>query len=267
MKSLVLFAAVALAACGTNNIGNDAGNPADSGNADGGPDGGPACAQFLPPPFQCTGTAAGLTYPQCPYGTSQGHIFPDTELTGAGSGGGFFDPNMSVTETPGLDLPTQYQGNPTTAPAFNSTMAFHMLYCAKAAGFKYALLDVSAVWCPHCNTEAQYLPACVTSANCLASQGVTVTGKWQSRGGIVFSILVQGSNTSNAATLNDLYTWVNMYGINYPMSIDPQESMVTTVNLQGWPTNVIIKLDDMTVVDSVFGSTWNLFQEFDSLLQ
>jgi hypothetical protein len=266
MKWMSAFAAVALAACGSNTIGNDAGS-ADSGTGDGGTDGGPACAQFLPPPYTCTGAASGLTYPQCPYGTSLGHIFPDTQLTTTGSGGGFFDPNLSPTETPVLDLPSAYQTNPTTAPAFNPNMAFHLLYCAKAAGFKYALLDISAVWCPHCNTEAQYLPACITSSNCLASQGVTVTGKWQSRGGIVFSILVQGASTANAATLNDLYTWVNMYGINYPMSIDPQESMVTTVNLQGWPTNIIINLQDMTVVDSVFGSTWNLFQEFDGLLQ
>jgi hypothetical protein len=248
MKRLaVTLAGVALAACGPNKIGNngDSGTPQN--------DGGSTCGTLFTCP-NVTFDGGPVTYPVCPYATTRGSVFPDYVLGSATiQGGGFFDPTMSPTQTPSLDVPAQYQGNPQSSPAFSGNVAMHMLHCASAAGYRYALIDISSVWCPHCRDEATQLPT------------QWVPG-WNAKGGLVFSVLEDGNAVNTPATVQDLNAWVTGYGSNYPVVLDPQETLVSGTNLQGWPANIIIDLRTMTVYDSVFGATFQFFTEFDNLL-
>ena len=226
LATAFLFASCGLSACGPNNIGaGTGGSDGGSGGSAGTTDGGSGGQTFACP----TGSA---TYPESPYGTTRGSIFPDFFL-----GAGYWNPNT----TPTPDLPTF---------SVTQTMAFHQLYCS---GFNYALIDISAVWCPHCNTEAQDLP------------GKWVPG-WLAKHGIVYSILEEGSSPNVPATLDDLNGWISQYGINYPMAIDPQENLVSGLSLQAWPANIILDLKTMRVVDAVFGATDAFFIEFDNTL-
>lgn len=234
---LLALAALALAACGPNNVGSSgsAGTSGSNstgpgpGSADGGT-GGTSGGTSGGASFTCP--TSHESYPANPYATSRGGIFPDFFL-----GPGYWNP--STTPTP--DIPTF---------SVTQTMAFHQLYCS---GFRYALVDISAIWCPHCNAEALELPS-------------TYVPGWLKKGGIVFSILEEGNTPNVPATIDDLNFWVNEYSINYPMAIDPQETLVSGVTLQGWPANIILDLKTMSVVDAVFGATDSFLTEFDQTL-
>ncbi len=90
--------------------------------------------------------------------------------------------------------------------------------------------------------------------------------QWLSEGGIVFSILVQNDNNSAPATQTTLFNWVNQYQINYPISIDAEENMVSSTQIKAWPGNVIVRLRDMKVVDSVLGAGVSFYQTFSQHL-
>jgi hypothetical protein len=243
-RLLIATASVALAACGGNNVGSTGGSSGGSSSSSSGGSSGIANS-CTPATFACAG-AQGL-YPGCPYGTSRGGVFPDFGL-----GEGYWNP--ATTPTNDLNL---------TA---DQTMAFHQLYCS---GFKYAFIDISAVWCPHCNDEAAAFPGWNATSKTYEWNPATQTGwavKWLPLGGIIFSLLEQGENPANPATPADLTAWVQKYNINYPMAIDPQENVVTGVGLQGWPANIILDLSNMKVVDAVFGNVPQFLNEFDNLL-
>jgi hypothetical protein len=237
-------------ACGPNNVGSTGGV---TGGSSAGNDGGNTLANTCTPAtFACSGSA-GL-YPGCPYGVNRGGVFPDFFL-----GGGYWNPST----TPTSDLTLPIPGGQTLP---DMSMAFHQLYCS---GFKYAFVDISAVWCPHCNDEAATLPGWNATTKSYAWDPAAQTGwavKWLPMGGVIFSLLEQGEDQANAATPTDLTTWVTKYNINYPMAIDPQENIVSGVQLEAWPANIIIDLSDMKVVDAVFGNVPQFLTEFDNLL-
>jgi hypothetical protein len=248
-RLLIATASVAFAACGPNNVGSTGGTTGGTATTDAG-DGTNSCT---PATFTCAGTG-GLLYPGCPYGTSRGGVFPDFDL-----GGGYWNPST----TPVNDLTLPIPGGQSLP---DLSMAFHQLYCS---GFKYAFIDISAVWCPHCNDEAAAFPGWNATTKTYEWNAATQTGwavKWLPLGGVIFSLLEQGENPANAATPADLTTWVNKYNINYPMAIDPQENVVVGVGLEAWPANIIIDLSTMKVVDAVFGNVPQFLTEFDSLL-
>jgi hypothetical protein len=259
MKRLWIAAtSVALAlvgACGPNNVGSTGGTGTTNPTGDGGTGGGSDAGQndqnsCIPSDYACGGTSS-LIYPGCPYGVSRGGVFPDFGL-----GEGYW--NNATTPTDDIGLTTE------------QNMAFHLLYCS---GFKYAFIDISAVWCIHCNEEAGSLPGYVKNPDggigTYEWNAATQTGwaaKWLPEGGIIFSLLEQGQNPQNAATPADLAAWVKQYNVNYPMAIDPQENVVSGVGLQAWPANIILNLATMQVVDAEFGDQPQVLTEMDGLL-
>ncbi len=185
-----------------------------------------------------------LDYPgnACAWGVNVGNTFPDITLNGGAALN--FGTTATVDNTSNL------------APSFS----FGQLQQLAARGFRYAFLDISAVWCPHCIDEANTLPG-------------SYVATWLAQGGIVFSVLVQSGNPDAMgvyppATVSDLKTWISGHGggVNYPMSLDTDQNMVTATGLQAWPANLILRLSDMTVVDSVFGATNAFYQEFQNVL-
>jgi hypothetical protein len=133
------------------------------------------------------------------------------------------------------------------------------LHCS---GYKYALIDISAVWCDPCNAEAQELPS--------------HTDAWRKAGGIVFSALVEGavkSSPPSTPTQAELVAWWSKYGTNYPMAIDPTQIMelAAAVGTQVYlPTNAIVDLSTMKVVYNSTGFSAGggdpTFAQMDSLL-
>ncbi len=271
MKRL-LFAALCalLVACGPNNVGNGTagnnggsssggsagGTTAGGGGTGGGTGTGGTTGAAQPPscsPTQAAcastapGTLAGSLYPAGNCGTSRGGVFPDFFL-----GAGYWNTGKNGQPISDIGLSLEQQ------------VAFDMLYCS---GFKYAFLDISAVWCPHCNDEAKQLPGWNGSGysfNAQAQTGYAV--KWLAEGGIILSVLEQGADPNNPATQADLDNWVTQYHVNYPMAIDPQENLVSGVGLQAWPANIIIDLASMKVVEAVFGDVPTFYQDFDNYL-
>jgi hypothetical protein len=191
-------------------------------------------------------------------GIGIGNTFPNISL----SGGALL--NFSTTETldcPGKDVCT------TSSPTFVQSTSFADLYNAgKPAplgqGFRYAFIDISGAWCIHCQGEAEQLPGTVDPA----LNGPGYVKDWLAEGGIVFSILVQNADESGPATAKNLFSWVSQYQINYPMSVDAQQNMVTSTGIKAWPGNVIIRLSDMTVVQSMLGATSEFYSVFSKQL-
>ncbi len=166
MKRLLTAAAsvaiATLGACGPNNVGSTTAGSTGA-NTTGGTAGGltNTCTAAT---STCDGT--GGLYPGCPYGTSRGGVFPDFIL-----GGGYWNPATTPTNDATLPIAAGQ-----TLP--DPTMAFHQLYCS---GFKYAFIDISAVWCIHCNEEAQSLPGWNAQTKSYEWNAATQTGwavKW-----------------------------------------------------------------------------------------
>ena len=196
----------------------------------------------------------GGAYPAPPYGTGVGETLPDFLL-----GQGYWNPSA----VPTFDVPAS---NPQGFA--NPALAFHMLYCS---GFRYALVDVAAVWNPRSNDEAKQLPGWTGSAyqyspDAGAGSPTGWVVRWLPMGGIVLSVLEQGADPNFAATPADLTAWIQRYAINYPMAIDPQEALPSALGLQAWPANVIVDLSNMRVVQAVFGDYPQFFSTFDSIL-
>jgi hypothetical protein len=203
-----------------------------------------------PPPCPSNGfvcpsgsVKAGQVYPatspaNC--GTSPGQTFPDLELMGGGV------LNFNTTET--MDQ----------LPVSPNSIHIHDLFCS---GFDFVFIDVSTVWCPHCNDEANQLPGRAGSG--YSSNSLVQT--WLNAKGLVFSVLVQG-NTSASATTADLTTWINQYKVPYSMSLDQNQDLAAGLSLAGWPENIIVDLRDMHVVTTVPGADNHFYTTYCRIL-
>jgi hypothetical protein len=203
------------------------------------------------------------------YGIAIGNTFPLISLAGGAI--------KNFSATPALDCPTKDVCS-TSSANFVPSFTFQDLYFAgkpapAGQGFRYAFVDISGAWCPHCQQEATDLPGAANnpsgSAGPSGSGGPYANGyvkEWLSEGGIVFSILVQNDNNSAPATTSTLFNWVKDYQINYPISIDAEENMVSSTQIKAWPGNVIVRLNDMVVVDSVLGAGDSFYQTFTQAL-
>jgi len=240
-------ASLALVACGGNTVNTDP----STGTGGTGTTGGVVAG---------TSTGAPIDYPTpiSPQvnGIGVGNTFPNIALAGGALLN--FAPTVTLDCSP-KDACT------TNSPNFAPSFTYQDLYFAgKPAGqvntdvarqnitgqaFRYAFVDISAIWCIHCNQEAATLP----------SQYVA---KWLEQGGIVFSILVQDSGGAAPATDTGLFTWIRQYQLNYPISIDSQENMLTTATIKAWPGNVIVRLHDMKVIESVLGAGDSFYDDF-----
>jgi hypothetical protein len=266
---MVALSGLAFAACGGNVIpggtsggtnggyeqmGNtNGGNGGSTGSANGGgttggvqnTDAGP------PPPPPCTGGYV------CPSNSSvSGNAvtkpYPTTNAcTGTFLAMGATIPDVSV----GIGCIDLTEANRRYCRL--DTVNLNFLYCA---GYKYALIDISASWCGYCQQEATDLPNKISG--------------WQQKGGIVFSLLSEGPAQGSTPTKTDLLAWWSQFGTNYPMALDPvhlmEQAFPTNGGSLGLPANLIVDLRTMKVVYN--GNGYNTggqdptFQEMDYLL-
>ncbi len=247
-------ASLALAACGTNDIG-----PTGTGT------GGVAATTGG------TSTGAPIDYPMpvAPEvtGIGIGNTFPNVALNGGAL--------LNLSPTAVLDC-TPKDACTTSSPNFTSTFTYQDLYFAgkpagqvntdvdgqniTGQGFRYAFIDISGAWCIHCQQEAKDLPGTI------AINGAGYVADWLKEGGIVFSILVQQAEGAGPASQATLFSWVKQYQTNYSISIDTQENMLSTGDIKAWPGNVIVRLSDMQVIESVLGAGDSFYQDFSKHL-
>jgi len=234
----------ALAACGGNTLNTP-------GTTGGGTTGGTGSGTT-------TGTPVDYPVPTPPqvYGIAQGNTFPLVSL----QGGALM--NLSTTSTP--DCPPNDKCT-TSSSNFMPSFTFQDLYNAgkpapAGQGIRYAFIDISGAWCPHCVQEAKDLPGTIPA------YGAGYVKDWLAEGGIVFSILVQNYQEDGPATTQNLFTWVNSYQLNYSISIDMEQNMVYTTGIRAWPGNVIVRLHDMQVIYSVLGAGSSFYQDYSKYL-
>jgi hypothetical protein len=214
-------------------------------------DAGPDCTFPNQPSGNFTGPCASNAY-QCPLGTKMaGSWYPGADPANCGSavgqtlsdsllvmnGGGVL--NFSTTQT------TDNMNDFSSAPVH-----LHDLFCS---GFKYAFIDISAVWCPHCQDEATQIPASYYQL-------------WLNAGGTVFSVLVQDATGAAAATKSDLSNWISTYNTPYPICLDSEQSSPTYFGLTGWPDNTIVDLSKMQVLYTGGGADPNYYQTYCTVL-
>jgi hypothetical protein len=233
------FAALTLAACndtvaagttsggGTTTGSSTAGGTTTGGNVN--PSGGVLCTGADP-------SVAASYYPGGPQNPNLGYFagqtFPDIAL-----GGGYW--NLSYP-TP-VDDCTNSNCAADTNGFYKDQLNFHDLYCS--GKFKVALVDISALWCNPCNIEGQDLP-------------IHATGTWLPQGGVIFSILAEGAvEGSHTVAKGDLDTWIGRHNTNYPIVMSLDSLVAAIIQLPSWPTNIIINLRDMTVLESFQGYT------------
>jgi hypothetical protein len=214
-------------------------------------DAGPNCTFPIQPSGTFTGPCSSTAY-QCPLGSPMaGTWYPGADPTSCGSnpgqtlsdtdlvlnGGGVM--NFNTTQT--IDSMSDFSSSP---------VHMHDLFCS---GFKYAFIDISAVWCPHCQDEATQIPESYYQL-------------WLNAGGVVLSVLVQDVTGTAAATKDDLSNWITTYSTPYPICLDSDMSSPNYFGLTGWPDNTIVNLSNMQVLYTGGGADPLYYQTYCTVL-
>jgi hypothetical protein len=107
-----------------------------------------------------------------------------------------------------------------------------------ARGVKLLLVNTAAVWCSACRIEHEDLPA---RAAAYAPKGLSIVGA-----------LFQDQK-QNPATVEDLSRWVETFGTNFPMTLDPNYAFGLYASAETAPLNLLIDPKTMTILKKYIG--------------
>lgn len=126
--------------------------------------------------------------------------------------------------------------------------------------YRFMVLDVSAGWCPPCNSEAEELG--------LGGAEKTRAPTWRGKGGIFLTTLVEGYGARGAQVgLSDIATWANDHDTQTPLAADPDGHLFAAgLVVSAYPANIIVNLDTMKIVYATYGADPNLYTKFESYL-
>jgi hypothetical protein len=105
-------------------------------------------------------------------------------------------------------------------------------------GVKLLLVNTAAVWCSACRIEHEDLPA----------RAATSTP----RGLGIVAALFQDQK-QNPASVEDLARWVETFGTNFPMSLDPDYAFGLYASAETAPLNLLIDPRSMTILKKYIG--------------
>jgi len=107
-----------------------------------------------------------------------------------------------------------------------------------ARGVRLLIVNTAALWCSACRIEHETLGA---RARALAPEGL-----------VVLSALFQGNDRA-PATFRDLALWVETYGTDFPMVLDPDYSFGLYASAETAPLNLVIDPRSMTIREKFIG--------------
>ena len=175
-----------------------------------------------------TTTPAQAEYPEGPYGfgvksTISPYVFY-----------GWHNPQISSGDLEEVSLAEFY--NPTGDGVFPDDS----IYRPGEPKPTVLLLDVSAQWCPPCQSESKTeLPALYT--------------QYHDRG---FEIILElnQQNNGDAALPKHLGQWTHTYKTAWPAVVDPTSELGALYDQEAFPTNLLIDTTTMTVVARIAGA-------------
>jgi thiol-disulfide isomerase/thioredoxin len=179
-------------------------------------------------------------YPAGPFGISVGSTITNYKFVG------FVNSMADSTRLDEIKLSDFY--NPTGTDVYPEGSPFG----AGNPKPKVLLIDVSSSWCPPCQEEADViLPV--------------EYAKYKPQGGEFLLQLADGPTPGTAATQNDLWKWTTKYQVDYPAAIDPAYKLGALFDADAFPANMIIKTEDMSIVEVIAGSPnasfWNIYAQ------
>jgi hypothetical protein len=195
--------------------------------------------ELTPPPFEAGEPVAEAQAPYPgPYGISTGSVIYNYQFLGL--------PRASYREA--IDLQSMQLAdfyNPSGEELFVAGSPY-----GEGPKPKALALIGGVVWCGPSNVQAS-----------------TEIPKLQARFGSraqFFFVLEQGP-TREPATQQDLVNWSAKYKVDYPLGLDPRNSLGALIPEDAWPANIIIRTKDMKIIGSSVGidqdAFWQLFQD------
>lgn len=177
------------------------------------------------------GASAALTngdYPPPPYGTARLSVIPNFHFYG------WRDPKGSNYDLNKLELISM-------ADYYDPD---------GSKGSKALLINVSGLWCGVCQAEHQGGTYQLASGGTATWKPIVdeVTSR-ESRGLRYLETVVDGPDERYIATPDELVQWVKTYSMSIPVVLDPEYQMAALRQDDGgWPTNFVVKTNDMTIV-------------------
>lgn len=177
--------------------------------------------------LQTGGGSSSTTYPEGPYGASEGDIAANFQFVGwlNPKAEGFDFETADV-----FDLETFYDPDGTKGP--------------NGEGIELILLNASAIWCTACRVEHEEFE--------------TVHADLNPRGLEIVSGLFQDRDFQPAKD-SDLVLWTESFDVAFPMGLDSEFQMGAYGNAQAAPLNAIIDARTMEILKVVVGADVTIF--------
>lgn len=197
------------------------------------------------PPTPLPGSGSndgGDGYPEGPYGTSVGAVIANMDFNG------YARPADGLGESKQITIQLADFYNPEGDGVYPEGSPY-------GAGTPLPLgvmLNVGAGWCGPCKDEAQ---------NLLPGE----YAKFHPQGMELLAIIAEGQVQGVPATFDDLHLWIQAFGVDYPVAIDPAGNAGTLFDASAFPGNLIIDTRDMSIIEVVSGipgeSFWSKLEQ------
>jgi hypothetical protein len=184
----------------------------------------------------------GPEYPIGPYGLKKGSIIENYKFRG------FPQPqNGDYSELREFQLADLY--NPTGDGRFAPDSIW-----GDRAKPKALVIDISSVWCGPCNHESDVvIPELLET--------------YAPMGGEFLIQLADGGTVGEPATPLNLENWAKKYDLPVPHAIDPSYKLSALFEQNAYPTNIIVDLRTMKIVEIIAGAPpvgdgfWDTFED------
>lgn len=113
-------------------------------------------------------------------------------------------------------------------------------YAMRASGKRYLVLNVAAFWCSPCKEEAKEMQSRIVP---------TYEPK-----GVAFLTVVLEDAARQPATDTNVDTWIQTYGLTFPVANDDDGYVTQFFDKSAMPLNMIIDLQTMKIVTKVVGA-------------
>lgn len=173
--------------------------------------------------------------------TSSGCGAPDYPSTGLGAEKGGVVKNECFI---GYRAPARLE----VSAANRETIAFSDYYDPTGSkGVSLLLINTASVWCGACRSEHEHLPERQTA---LADQGL-----------VILTTLLQDAKRDDAS-LEDVERWIDNFGTNFPMVVDPEQLLTRYSPAELAPLNLVVDPRTMKILEKYEGDQSDVMWPF-----